>query len=244
MALERWTTPTLSRRTCTCTHVSAGYNPGGLTRERSRWGEAGNDCGGVRCVTLTRHVDVDVAGARRVAPKSPAPHSGAIVRDESDEKGLARGDREWPLNEAQHQHVRGVRVALGTGYNRVRGIGRSSGKRRRELISNSSPPPLQTNHCIACGGTRLQAAAADEKQAAAACGVSSYGCEHVAAGRVGEPFDARFMSAQPMHVSVWDALQQQALDSLVVDLQCRGTAAVEEVRTEREREREREMELG
>ena len=39
----------------------------------------------------------------------------------SDEKGLARGDRERPLNETQRPQSR---VALGAGYNCVRGIGR------------------------------------------------------------------------------------------------------------------------
>ena len=34
-------------------------------------------------------------------------------------------DRKWPLNEGQRPHFRSVRVALGTGYDRVRGIGRA-----------------------------------------------------------------------------------------------------------------------
>ena len=51
---------------------------------------------------------------------------------EPDGSGLARGDREWPVNEGRIPNFRGVRVALGTGYNRVRGIGRVSRKRRRE----------------------------------------------------------------------------------------------------------------
>jgi hypothetical protein len=37
--------------------------------------------------------------------------------------GFGTGDREWPLNEAQRPHFRGGRVALDTGYNRVKGIG-------------------------------------------------------------------------------------------------------------------------
>jgi hypothetical protein len=37
--------------------------------------------------------------------------------------GLARGDRERPLNDAQRPHSRIVRVALDTGFNRVRGLG-------------------------------------------------------------------------------------------------------------------------
>ena len=40
--------------------------------------------------------------------------------------GLARGDRKWPLNDGQIPHVRGVRAALGTGYNRVEGNRRAS----------------------------------------------------------------------------------------------------------------------
>jgi hypothetical protein len=50
--------------------------------------------------------------------------------------GLARRDRERPLNEAQRPHFRGVRVALGTNYNRVRGIGAGVAKRPREVISH------------------------------------------------------------------------------------------------------------
>ena len=64
-------------------------------------------------------------------------HSQDVVRAEalsaskSDELvrierlGLARSDREWPLNDAQHPHFHVVRIALCTGYNRVRGIGRA-----------------------------------------------------------------------------------------------------------------------
>jgi splicing factor U2AF subunit len=42
-------------------------------------------------------------------------------------EGLGTGrQREGSLNEAQRPHVRGVRVALGTSYTRVRGTGRAS----------------------------------------------------------------------------------------------------------------------
>jgi hypothetical protein len=41
-----------------------------------------------------------------------------------NDSGFSRGDREKPLNDGQRPEFRGVRVALGTGYNRVRGIGR------------------------------------------------------------------------------------------------------------------------
>jgi hypothetical protein len=45
---------------------------------------------------------------------------------ESNDWGLARGDRKWPLNDGQIPNVRGVRVALGT--------------RPRELISHPKSP--------------------------------------------------------------------------------------------------------
>jgi hypothetical protein len=50
--------------------------------------------------------------------------------------GLARGDREWPLNEGQIPHFRVVRVALGMGYNRVEGNRRAS---RNGLVSELPP---------------------------------------------------------------------------------------------------------
>ena len=55
---------------------------------------------------------------------------------------ITRGDREWPLNEAQRSHSRGVRVALGTDYNWVRGIG----QRRRELISHPNASRPMNSH--------------------------------------------------------------------------------------------------
>ena len=57
----------------------------------------------------------------RLTRLSRRPHM--ICCSESDKKGLARGGGNWPLNEAQRPHFRGVRVALGTGYHRVRGTG-------------------------------------------------------------------------------------------------------------------------
>ena len=43
----------------------------------------------------------------------------------------ARRDRRWSLNERQTPHVRGVRVALGTGCTRVlEGLGGVAGRRR------------------------------------------------------------------------------------------------------------------
>jgi hypothetical protein len=60
--------------------------------------------------------------------------------------GLARGDRKRPLNEAQIPHLRGVRVALGTGYNLGEGSRRAwRNGRERNLISShpiSHPKPL------------------------------------------------------------------------------------------------------
>jgi hypothetical protein len=55
---------------------------------------------------------------------------------ESDAWGLARGDREWPLNDVPRSYVRGVRVALGTGYEAREEIGAS----RETAACNSSIP--------------------------------------------------------------------------------------------------------
>jgi hypothetical protein len=45
------------------------------------------------------------------------------VYSDSDDSRL-RGDREWPLNEAQCTHFRGVRVDLGTATIGLEGLGR------------------------------------------------------------------------------------------------------------------------
>jgi hypothetical protein len=52
--------------------------------------------------------------------------------------GFADKQRERPLNEAQRPHFRSVHVALGSGYSRVRGIGRA-----RELIFHPNPNPIR-----------------------------------------------------------------------------------------------------
>jgi hypothetical protein len=56
-------------------------------------------------------------------------------------------DRKWPLNEGQRPHFRSVRVALGTGYDRVRGIGRalrnsgvSSSQQHAKIAEMCHPP--------------------------------------------------------------------------------------------------------
>jgi hypothetical protein len=53
--------------------------------------------------------------------------------------GWARGDGKWPSKEGQFSHVRGVRVALGTRYSRVRGIGRASRNGRVRVIPHPNP---------------------------------------------------------------------------------------------------------
>jgi hypothetical protein len=50
--------------------------------------------------------------------------------------GVARGGREWPLNDGQIPNFRGVRVHASSGYNRVEG-------NRRGLVS-ALPPKLST----------------------------------------------------------------------------------------------------
>jgi hypothetical protein len=54
------------------------------------------------------------------------------------------GDREWPLNEGQRPNCRGERVALGTGYNHGRGIGRAW----RNSRASCRPPPEIPNVTI------------------------------------------------------------------------------------------------
>jgi hypothetical protein len=54
--------------------------------------------------------------------------------------GFARRKREWPLNEAQHPLIRVGRVALGTSYCLVRGIGRASPK-------GPAPPKFAATGC-------------------------------------------------------------------------------------------------
>jgi hypothetical protein len=60
----------------------------------------------------------------------------------------ARRDRRWSLNERQTPHVRGVRVALGTGYHPGEGNRRAS-RNSRELIPTRIPNVPIRNFCIA-----------------------------------------------------------------------------------------------
>jgi hypothetical protein len=54
----------------------------------------------------------------------------------ANRQGFARGDRKWSLNEEQIPNPNVVRVAPGTGYNRVEGNRRAS---RNGRVSD--PPP-------------------------------------------------------------------------------------------------------
>jgi hypothetical protein len=60
---------------------------------------------------------------------------------ESLRYGLARGDREWSLDDGHIPNARGVRRALGTGYNRGEGIRRAS---RNGRVSSSPEIPNVT----------------------------------------------------------------------------------------------------
>jgi hypothetical protein len=63
--------------------------------------------------------------------------------------GLARGDRKWPLNDGHTPHFRGVRVALGTGYNRDEGNRRAS-RNGRVSISTRNPYWHDSQHFDRC----------------------------------------------------------------------------------------------
>jgi hypothetical protein len=66
--------------------------------------------------------------------------------------GLARGDRKYSLNDGHMPNVRGVRVALGTGYNRVEGTYSDEKVANRNIgwetahafVSRRPPIPLST----------------------------------------------------------------------------------------------------
>jgi hypothetical protein len=66
-------------------------------------------------------------------------------------RGLARGDRERPLNDGQIPNPNVVRVATGTGYHRVEGNRRASrnGPRERSLTPKSLKSRFR-NFCIRC----------------------------------------------------------------------------------------------
>jgi hypothetical protein len=67
--------------------------------------------------------------------------------------GLARGGRERPLNEAQRPSFRGVRVALSTGYDCVRGIRRASGNGRvRSSLTQTPIRPIRASKQITLYG--------------------------------------------------------------------------------------------
>jgi hypothetical protein len=78
-------------------------------------------------------------GARCVravgAPRRTATEKLRIVWLE----GLARRDREWPLNEGQLSNPNVVRAPLGTGYHRVEGNRRASRNGPRERSPTRNP---------------------------------------------------------------------------------------------------------
>jgi hypothetical protein len=92
---------------------------------------------------------------------------------------VARGDREWPLNEAQRPYSRDERAALGTGYTRVRGIGRawvSSSPTRIPIRSQSIRIKRITNRLSPSPSTQpaVEAAVcADAASVAATCFLTS-----------------------------------------------------------------------
>jgi hypothetical protein len=60
-----------------------------------------------------------------------------------------RGDREWSLNDGQIPNPNVVRVALGTGYNRVEGNRRASRNGRASDLPPETPNVTIRNFCIA-----------------------------------------------------------------------------------------------
>jgi hypothetical protein len=64
---------------------------------------------------------------------------------------LARGDREWSLNDGQIPNFHGVRVHVSTGYNRVEANRRAS---RNGRVSDQNPKPLPSRFatCSSLGG--------------------------------------------------------------------------------------------
>ena len=62
---------------------------------------------------------------------------------------MARGDRKWPLNDAQRPQFHVVRVALGTGYNPCDTYWEGVVKLPRELISQLNPNHTIRNFLIA-----------------------------------------------------------------------------------------------
>jgi hypothetical protein len=101
---------------------------------------------------------------------------------ESDCYGLARGDRKCSLNEGRIPHFRGVRVHVGTGYNRVEGNRRAS--RNGHAIFHPKPLVAIRNFFVAvrpppsarASGARLRGEAAAAQVAETALKLSS--CYH------------------------------------------------------------------
>ena len=87
---------------------------------------------GVRDGVAYNISELDLTGTR------PSVLRAMKISCESQREGLARGDRKRPLNDGQIPNVRGVRVHVSTGYNRVEGSRRAS---RTGLVS---PSPTRT----------------------------------------------------------------------------------------------------
>jgi hypothetical protein len=73
---------------------------------------------------------------------------------ESDCERFARGDRKWPMNEGQIPNVRGVRVALGTGYDRGEGHRWASRNGRVSLSPTRNPYGYDSQTCASLYGRR------------------------------------------------------------------------------------------
>ena len=93
-------------------------------------------CMGAELVATCR-ADSDEEVRIVTLPLTHPPDTRTTAIDKvANRKGLARGDRKWPLNDGQIPIFRGVRVALGTGSNRVEGNRRTS---RNALVIDLSP---------------------------------------------------------------------------------------------------------
>jgi hypothetical protein len=107
-----------------------------------------------------------------LAPPPPSP--GSVKAPSNSELYANRtisvrhgATENGPLNDGQQPRFQGVRLAVGTGYNRERGIGRTWARRRRELSTHPNPvsrfapnkslcPPLRSVeprqlHCLSRG---------------------------------------------------------------------------------------------
>jgi hypothetical protein len=94
--------------------------------------------------------------------KEGLTYSDAKVANRNARESSARGDRKWPLNDGQIPNVRGVRVHVSTGYNRVEGIRLAS----RNGLVGDLPPEIPLHYDFATwvigvrGRTHLAAAVA------------------------------------------------------------------------------------